>query len=165
MSARRLAVRIAAWTLAAATAYTAAMTLMWALHMGDLRSTAERLEQERADAVASADADLETVIALSDTLEMTQLDLVVSANRIAKSSDYQVTYGYLGEAMVECVDAREETVGYVKDRHKYVTSSLRAFEREVDRYCGQVRKALNTQLKEEEADFAESGPDDGEEAA
>jgi hypothetical protein len=138
MRLRKFVITTAVVLAICATAYSILLATLWAREASRMRSTVEDLTTAQTEDQAIVD-DLTGQVALLTEAVQDNLDVIISlANDRATAQDDQILLRDISFAFQECVSAREEFVGYVKDRALWDEASLRDWESYVDDYCSQV---------------------------
>jgi len=136
--------------LAAATAYLVAMTVLWTLHVGTLRSEADDLSGDLKAANATLEETTSRLDASRHALDAVLDSIVESANDKAQAQDYQLIFLDIADYMSDCATEAGSLVGYVYDRALYVAWSLWNYEDDVRAYYQDILKAYNEAVAEME---------------
>lgn len=133
------------------TVYLGTMTLLWGLHVHELRSVASDLAQTDADRRATLSAQ-EADLAAGETARSDALaDLRALAHTKALSEDERYVYHDFALVLKDCADERAEVATVVQQRYLYVTWTVHRYDDNVAEYCTQVKQAWAESLTEEDS--------------
>ncbi len=133
------------------TVYLGVMTLLWGLHVGELRSVANDLARTDADRRATLSAQA-TDLAAAETAQSDALGaLGALAHTKARSEDQRYAYHDFALVLKDCADERAKVVTVVQQRHLYVTWTVHRYDDNVAEYCAQVKQAWAESLTEEDS--------------
>jgi uncharacterized membrane protein YccC len=139
----------AAAIAAIVTAYLGTMTLLWGLHVRELRSVASdlaRTDADRRSTLSAQESDLATAeTARGDALA----DIRALAHTKALSQDQRYVYHDFALVLKDCADERAEVVTVVQQRYLYVTWTVHRYDNNVAEYCAQIKQAWAEALTKE----------------
>jgi hypothetical protein len=133
------------------TAYLGTMTLLWGVHVRELRSVASDLAHTDADRRSTLSAQESDLAAAEKARSDALADIRALAHTKALSQDERYVYHDFALVLKDCADERAEVVTVVQQRYLYVTWTVHRYDNNVAEYCAQVKQAWAEALTEEDA--------------
>ena len=142
---------VAATVAIGVTLYLGVMTVLWGLHVQELRSVVSdlaRTDADRRTTLSSQESELAAAeAARSDALE----DITALANDKASSEDLRYVFHDYALVLKDCADLRAEAVVVVRERYKYITWTVHRFDDQRAAYCTLVKESWAGALAEEDS--------------
>ncbi len=132
------------------TGYLGTLTVLWDLHIHELRSiTADtvRLDADQKTAVDMQESEIESTRSARTEALSKVSDL---ADQKANTEDYRYVNHYFALSLKDCSDGQAQTLYYVKHLNRYYYSDVENYLVNVSVYCASVKLAWAQTLAEQQ---------------
>lgn len=133
------------------TLYLGVLTLLWGLHVQELRSVVSDLARTDADRRTTLSAQESELAAAEAARSDALADITALANDKASSEDLRYVFHDYALVLKDCAEERAEVVTAVQQRYLYVTWTVHRYDNSVADYCTQVKESWAGALAEEDS--------------
>jgi len=121
-------------------AYLVLIATLWAIEAASMRSTTQNLSATLSSEQASVELLRVEVEGLTTDVQGNLNTITDLAHSRAVAQDNELLFTDVAFGSNECASEREELSTYIATRYMWVTSDIRAAQREIDAYCDDVHR-------------------------
>jgi len=135
------------------TLYLGTMTVLWGLHIEELRADRSELVQRDSEQRATVEAQEAAVFELRTTLTGNLRAVTDGAHEKANYEDLRYVYHEYSVLLRDCADERAKVLHYVRTlfTEHWIIWQVHRYDDDVTDYCNQVKESWAAALAEEDS--------------